>query len=152
MRLDLDAIIDYQMNRPPYLMIDVAEAVVPGESARGYKDMSADLWFFACHFPGDPSVPGLLQIEAIVQMAALALVTLPGNKAKVCYLTTTDKARYKRKVVPGDRFTIETRVLSFKRGIARLEGTGSVNDALACQAEFGLVMPHLLQEFRVVGG
>lgn len=149
LRLDRAGIIEYQMNRPPYLLIDEAEEVVPGASARGFTVMDRGLFFFPCHFPGDPSVPGLLQVEAIVQMAALALVTLPGNKGKVCYLTNADNLRFKRKVVPGDRFDIETRVLSFNRGVARLEGTGRVSGELACAAAFGLVLPHLLETFRI---
>jgi 3-hydroxyacyl-[acyl-carrier-protein] dehydratase len=150
-RLDRPAILDVQRNRGEYLLIDVAEEVVPGVSARGYKQMEPDLFFFACHFPGDPTVPGLLQVEAIVQMAALALVTLPGNNGKVCYLTSADALKFKRKVKPGDRFDIDTRVLSLKRGLARLEGQGTVNGELACRAEFQLAMPDELKSFTVAG-
>lgn len=149
MRLEPGDILQYQQNREPYLMIDVAEEVVPGVSARGYKHMRPDMYFFPCHFPGDPSVPGLLQVEAIVQMSALALVTLPGNKGRVCYLASADQLKFKKKVLPGSRFDIETRVISFKRGIAKLEGRGHVGGELACQAAFELVLPDLLNAYRV---
>jgi 3-hydroxyacyl-[acyl-carrier-protein] dehydratase len=151
LKLDMAGILEYQKNRFPYLMIDVAEEVVPGKSAKGFKHLTANDWFFECHFPGDPNMPGMLQIEALVQMSALALVTLPGNKGKVCYLTSADKLLFKRKIVAGDRFDIETEVVSFKRGIAKLKGTGSIAGQLACKAEFSLVLPDIIESFRVAG-
>lgn len=151
LKLDMAGILEYQKNRFPYLMIDVAEEVVPGKSAKGFKHLTANDWFFECHFPGDPNMPGMLQIEALVQMSALALVTLPGNKGKVCYLTSADKLLFKRKIVAGDRFDIETEVVSFKRGIAKLKGTGSVAGQLACKAEFSLVVPDIIESYRVAG-
>ena len=149
LRLDMQGILDYQMNRFPYLMIDVAEEVIPGVSAKGYKHLTANDWFFECHFPGDPNMPGMLQVEAMVQMSALAIVTLPGNKGRVCYLTSAEKLKWKRKIVAGDRFDIETEILSFKRGIAKARGTGSVAGELACEAEFNFVVPSIIEEFRI---
>ena len=78
--LDYNGIHEYQKNSYPYLMIDYAEKIVPGKSAKGYKNLTANDWFFKCHFPGQPSMPGMLQVEAIVQMFALSILTLPGNK------------------------------------------------------------------------
>ena len=86
MYLDNKDIIEFQKNRFPYLMIDVVENVVPGKSSAGFKNLTANDWFFKCHFPGDPNMPGLLQVEAIVQIAALAILTMEGNKGKVMYL------------------------------------------------------------------
>ena len=74
LRLEKKEILEYQANRDPYLMIDVAEEVIPGVSAKGYKNLTKDDWFFKCHFEGDPNMPGLLQIESLVQMAALRKV------------------------------------------------------------------------------
>ncbi|MBC7906141.1 MAG: beta-hydroxyacyl-ACP dehydratase [Rhodospirillaceae bacterium] len=149
LRLDRDGIIEYQANRFPYLMIDFADEVIPGISARGYRQLTDEDWFFKCHFPGDPNMPGLLQIEALVQMSALAIVTLPGNKGTVCYLTSADALKLKRKILPGDRLDIETRVISFKRGIAKCEGRGLVQGTLACEASFTIVVPHILDAFKV---
>lgn len=150
LRLDMAGILEYQKNRFPYLMIDVAEEVVPGVSARGYKHLTANDWFFDCHFPGDPNMPGMLQVEALVQMSALAIVTLPGNKGKVCYLTSADKLLFKRRIVAGDRLDIATEVKSFKRGMAKCTGVGSVGGELACKAEFNFVVPDIIEDFRVV--
>ena len=87
MQLHVYKILAFQQNRYPYLMIDIAENVVPGKSAIGYKNLTSNDWFFRCHFPGDPNMPGLLQIEAIVQIAALTILTLPGNNIKIIIST-----------------------------------------------------------------
>ena len=148
--LDQNGILAYQKNRPPYLMLDAAEEIIPGVSGKGYKLLPPDTWFFACHFEGDPLMPGLLQIEALSQMGGLILTTLPENKGQVCYLTSAEKLSLKRRVVPGDRFDVEVRVLSFKRGIARCEGTGTVGGGLACKAEFTLIVPSVLEKLHPV--
>ena len=148
-RLELNDILEYQANRPPYPMMDCAEEVIPGKSAKGYKNLTATEWFFSCHFPGDPNMPGMMQIEALVQMSALAIVTLPGNKGRICYLFSANKLLFKRKVLPGDRLYMETEIISFKRGIIRAKGVGTVNGELTCQAEYGLVVPEIIEEFRI---
>jgi len=81
--LDKKSIYEYQQNREPYLMIDYATEVVPGVSSSGYKDFKPADWFFKVHWPKDPNVPGMLQIEALVQMSALAILSLP-EKRKSC--------------------------------------------------------------------
>jgi len=146
--LDIDGLLEYQMNRPPYLMMDAAEHIVPGKSARGYKDLPVDTWFFECHFAGDPNMPGMLQTEALVQMAALSVLTLPGNKGKIVYLTNVKNMTLRRKVIPGDRFHMDTELLSWRRGIGKCIGTGTVDGEIACKAEFGIVMPDILEAFR----
>ena len=149
MRLDTKEIHEYQQNRYPYLLIDVAEEVLPGVSAKGYKNLSINDWFFDCHFPGDPNMPGMLQIEAMVQLCALTILTLDGNKGKVAYLSTAGNLKWSRKVVPGDRLNLDTKLVSFKRGIGRCSGIGSVNGELTCKADFTLVLPDILDEYKV---
>ena len=82
-QLNHSEILEYQKNRFPYLMIDMATEVIPGESAKGFKNLTSNDWFFECHFEGDPNMPGMLQVEALVQMSALSVLTLPENKGKV---------------------------------------------------------------------
>jgi 3-hydroxyacyl-[acyl-carrier-protein] dehydratase len=129
-------------------MMDAAEEIIPGKSARGYKDFPPDTWFFECHFPGDPNVPGMLQSEALVQMAALTVLTLPGNKGKVVYLTSVSKLLLRRKILPGDRLVMETELHSWRRGIGKCSGVGTVDGEVACIAEFSIVMPDVLNEFQ----
>ena len=73
MYLDNKDILTYQRNRFPYLMIDVAQEVIPGKSVKGYKNLTANDWFFKCHFLGDPIMPGCLGLDALWQMLGFYL-------------------------------------------------------------------------------
>ena len=147
--LDKKAIHEYQQNREPYLMIDHATEVVPGISSKGYKDLKKDEWFFEVHWPNDPNMPGMLQIEALVQMSSLAILTLPNNKGKIMYLTSSNNLKFIKKVIPNSRLTIETKIKSFKRGIAMCDGIGMVENDLVCKAEFTSILPDQLKKYNL---
>ena len=132
MKLNKKEILEYQQNRPPYLMIDFVDEVIPGKSAKGYKDLTEDEWFFKVHWPEDPNMPGMLQIESLVQMCALSLLTMPGNKGKLVYLISADKIKLQKKIIPNDRLIIETKVNSYNRGIAICQGKGEVASGRCC--------------------
>ena len=147
--LDKKGIYEYQQNREPYLLIDFAEEIIPGKSAKGYKDLSSDEWFFKVHWPSDPNMPGMLQIEALVQMCALSILSLPGNKGKVMYLTSANNMKFIKKIIPNSRLYIETKIKSFKRGLAICEGIGLVNKEIACKAEFALILPDEIKKYNL---
>ena len=149
MKLTKEEILEYQQNKPPYLMIDLVEEVIPGKSAKGYKYLDPKEWFFKVHWPSDPNMPGMLQIESLVQMCALPLLTLPGNKGKIVYITSADNLKFKRKIIPKDRLDIETSVISFNRGVAKCKGIGKVKGDLACSADFNIVLPHVIKEYKI---
>ena len=149
LELNKDQICEYQQNRDPYLMIDFATEVIPGKSAKGYKDLSSDEWFFKVHWPNDPNMPGMLQIEALVQMSALSILSLPGNKGKVMYLTSADKIKFIKKITPNNRLYIETYVKKFIRGIASIDGKGFINDELVCKSEFNLILPEEIKKYTL---
>ena len=147
--LNKKQIEEYQKNRDPYLFIDFVDNVVPGESIEGYKDLRVKEWFFDVHWPGDPNMPGMLQIEALVQMASLSILTLPNNKGKIMYLISADKLIFKKKIVPFSKFEIKTEVVSWKRGIGKFKGVGLVNSELCCNAEFSLILPDEIKQFNI---
>ena len=149
LHLDIIGIQEYQQNRYPYLLIDVAEEVIPGKSAKGYKNLTVNDWWFEVHFPGDPSMPGALQMETIVQLGALMVTTLPGNKGKVVYLVSATNFKLSKKILPGDRLDVETKLLSWKRGIGKCSGAGYVKGKKACSVDFNIVMPHIIDEYKV---
>ena len=149
LHLDLNGLHEYQQNRYPYLLIDVAEEVLPGKSAKGYKNLTINDWWVEVHFPGDPSMPGALQIEAVVQLGALMVTTLPGNKGKVVYLTSANNLKLIKKILPGDRLDIVTELLKWKRGIGTCTGIGYVRGEKVCSIEFRIVMPHILEKYKV---
>lgn len=143
--LNKSQICEYQQNREPYLMIDCATEIVPGEIANGYKDLKDDEWFFKVHWPNDPNMPGMLQLEALTQMSALAILTLPNNKGKIMYLSSANNIKFFKKVIPGKKFLIKTKIKSYKRGIAICEGAGFIDEkVIACKADFNLVLPEAL--------
>ena len=129
-------------------MIDYATDVNPGISSEGYKDLIDD-WFFEVHWANDPNMPGMLQIEALVQMSSLAILTLPDLKGKILYLTSADKLKFYKKVLKGKRLILNTKVLSWKRGIGRFSGNGYVDNEIVCRAEFSLVLPELIKKYSI---
>ena len=149
MELDKKQILEYQQNRDPYLMIDHVQKVEPGISSEGYKNLSKDEWFFKVHWPEDPNMPAMLQTEAMVQMTAMALLTLPKNKGKLVYLLSAKKLQFKKKVVPNCKFYIKSRIITFKRGIADCSAKGVVNDNTVCSADFTVALPHVINYYKV---
>ncbi len=149
LELDKTQILEFQKNRDPYLMIDHANEVVPGKSSKGYKDLNENDWIFKVHWENDPNLPGMLQIEALVQMSSLAIFTLPGNKGKIMYLTSSNNIKFIKKVVPNCRFFLETKIKSFNRGIANCEGVGRVNKSIVCKADFTLILPDEIKKYNL---
>ena len=147
--LDKNGIYEYQQNREPYLLIDYATEIYPGKSAKGYKNLKKDEWFFKVHWPNDPNMPGMLQMEALVQMSALSILTMPGNKGKIMYLTSAGNMKFIKKILPGDRLDIHTKIKSFKRGLAICEGLGLIKNVIACKADFNLVLPEEIKKYNL---
>jgi 3-hydroxyacyl-[acyl-carrier-protein] dehydratase len=149
LNLDRQGIYEYQQNREPYLMIDHATEVIPGVSAKGYKDFKSDEWFFKVHWKNDPNVPGMLQIEALIQMSALSILSLSENKGKVVYLTSANNLKFIKKILPNSRLYIETKIKSFKRGLAVCEGQGLIEKNVACKADFSLILPDEIKKYNL---
>tara|TARA_Y100001970_G_C14083962_1_gene776257 strand:+ start:488 stop:949 length:462 start_codon:yes stop_codon:yes gene_type:complete len=139
-------LLDYQPNRYPFLMIDFVTSVKPGEFANGYKNVTMNEWYFPKHFPGHPNVPGALQLESLAQMLTVAITTLPGNKGKVTF-AISHTIKFKKEVVPGDKFEIQTGVINYNRGICKGWGKGFTNDEIACEAEMLIAIPDILEKF-----
>ena len=144
--LNSQELLRYQPNRYPFLMIDKVTEVDPGKSARGYKNLSMNEWYFPQHFPGNPNMPGALQLEAMAQMLTVAITTLEGLEGKVTH-ALEHKIRFKKEIVPGDRLDIETQVISWKRGICKGIGFGKTNGEIACSAEMLITIPEILEQF-----
>lgn len=141
---------EYQQNRSPYLFITEATEVNPGISAKGFFKLDQDNWFFKVHWPNDPNMPGMLQVEALVQMASLAILTLPGNKGKLMYLTSANNLKFKKKIIPNHVLNMKTFIKSFKRGIAICEGVGMIENDIACKADFSLILPEVVKSYKVI--
>lgn len=137
--LSLEDIFHYIKNRPPLLMIKEAY-IKPGENVHSNVKTSGDEWFFECHFPGNPMIPGVLQLEMIFNASALAIKTLDGYQNKLTNIAKINDVIFKRQIVPKEEIEVFARVIKFRRGIAQMEGSLLVGNKLCCKAEFTLVV------------
>ena len=102
--------------------------------------MSFNEPYFAGHFPGNPVMPGVLLIEAMAQTGAVAMLGLPAWKGKTAYFAGIDKARFKRKVEPGDVVLFEVKIIKQKGPMGVAEAEATVNGELAAKAEISFVV------------
>lgn len=103
----LPAPADVLPHRPPFLFVDELERLEPGESAAGTWTLTGDEWFFAGHFPGRPTLPGVLMCEAIAQVGAIAVLTDERFAGKLPLFGGLDGARFRRQVSPGDTLWLD---------------------------------------------
>jgi 3-hydroxyacyl-[acyl-carrier-protein] dehydratase len=99
----------------------------------GIKCVTVNEPFFQGHFPGNPIMPGVLIVEALAQVGAVALMSLEQNKGKLAVFAGIDEVRFKRQVVPGDKLRMEVEIHAFRRGIGRGIATAYVEDEVACK-------------------
>lgn len=144
--IDVQELGKYVKFTSPFLWIDHVIEVIPGKSAKGYKMFEMDEWFFRGHYPDEPVVPGSLQFEAIVQMLNVALNTLPGLARASTKLYSFD-VKCRKEVQPGDRFDIETTIISWRGGCCKALGYGYVNGEMACEANIVLTIPAIMKRF-----
>ena len=141
MKLTKKQIIKIQKNRDPYLLIDYVTKVLPGKYIEGYKILKKNEWFFKVHWPGDPNMPGMLQVESMVQMSSLAVFTLPNIKSKTLYLADANNIKFFRKILPGSKLEIISKLISTSRNLFKFESEGYVDKKIVCKASFTLILP-----------
>lgn len=133
--LNTRQIMDIIPHRHPFLLVDRIESLEPGISAVGYKAVTYDEPYFAGHFPQEPVMPGVLQIEACAQVGAVAILSLEENKGKTAYFGGINSARFKRKVVPGDTLKMECEIIKRKGPLGIGKATAWVDKEIALTAE-----------------
>ncbi len=122
-------------HRYPFLLIDTIEELESGVRALGKKCVSGNEPFFAGHFPGNPVMPGVLILEALAQVGAVAVLSKPEFKGRTAYFAGIDKARFRQKVMPGDVLMLETTIVKAKGPIGVGRAIASVDGRTAAEAE-----------------
>jgi 3-hydroxyacyl-[acyl-carrier-protein] dehydratase len=132
--IDSDALVALLPHRPPFRFVDVIDALEPGVSVRGRYRVTGDEAFLAGHFPGNPVFPGVIQLEALAQTGAIAVLADERYAGKLPLFGGVEKVRFRRLVKPGDELVTEVELerLSARGGWG--SGKATVDGGVACEA------------------
>lgn len=139
-------IIKIQKNKGAYLFVDKVLFVKPEKKIEGFYNLKKDLWFFKEHWPGDPNMPGALQLEAMTQMSSLIFFCLKENYQKTFYLVSIDNSRFFKKVTPNfGKLFVKSKVLNNTRGLVTFEAVAYIlnkknTEKVVCKSQFKLVL------------
>ncbi|CEG29150.1 3-hydroxyacyl-ACP dehydratase FabZ [Bacillus sp. B-jedd] len=133
--LDIKQIKEIIPHRYPFLLVDKILEVEEGKRAVGLKNVSANEEFFNGHFPDFPVMPGVLIVEALAQVGAVAMLKREENRGKLAFFTGIDNCRFKKQVYPGDQLRLEVEMLRFRGPMGKGKGIATVNGEIACETE-----------------
>ena len=129
-------IMEILPHRYPFLMVDRITAMdVEAGTVTGYKNLTMNEEFFQGHFPGNPVMPGVLQMEAMAQVAGVMLNSRGGNEGRVAYFMSMNKVKFRKMVTPGDQLRMEISPLRIRSRMATVQGKAYVGDDLVSEAE-----------------
>ena len=126
-------------HRSPFLFLTEVTEVVDGEHATGYWDIG-DEPFFAGHFPGRPTLPGVIMVESLAQLGAYLVLQAPRYQGKLPLFGGIGKVRFRRQVVPGERLDLHVEAIKLSALSGKAHGVASVGGEKACEAELMFVM------------
>lgn len=135
MELSNKEIMEILPHRYPFLLVDKVVDYEPGKWAEGIKCVSANEMQFLGHFQNEPVMPGVLIIEALAQVGAIAVLTEEENKGKLVFFGGIKNARFKKKVVPGDVLTMKCELIARKGPIGFGKAVALVDGKVAASAE-----------------
>ena len=127
-------------HRAPFLFVDKITALEPGQSATGIWHLTGDETFFAGHFPGRPTLPGVLICEAIAQVGAIAVISDAKFANKLPLFGGIDSARFRRQVVPGDTLEMSVTLAQMSSRAGKGFGVARVSDKVVCECELFFVV------------
>ncbi len=139
--LDVNELMKILPHRYPFLMVDRIVGFEGENKCTGVKCVTENEPYFQGHFPGHPIMPGVLQLEAMAQVASIAMLRRPENQGKLGYFMSADNVKWRKPVLPGDILIIETEILKMRRSVGTAKGRCSVNGVVVSEADlmFSLV-------------
>lgn len=140
MRLNTKEIMEILPHRAPFLLIDRIDELEPGKRAVGCKAVTYNEPFFAGHFPQEPVMPGVLICEALAQTGAVALLSSEEYKGKLAFFGGINKARFRKKVVPGDVLRMEVELIKCKGPVGVAKAMAYIDGELCTEAELTFVI------------
>lgn len=144
--MDINGIMQVIPHRYPFLLVDSILELEPGKRAVGVKNVSVNEPFFQGHFPGHPVMPGVLIIEALAQVGAVVVLSLPEMKNKLPLFAGIDGARFRKQVFPGDQIRLEVEILKFRGPIGKGKAVAKVDGLLAAEAELLFALQDVKKE------
>ena len=126
-------------HRDPFLLLTQVTEVTVGERAVGYWQLTGDEFFFTGHFPGRPTLPGVLMCESIAQLGAYALLTRPDFAGRLALFGGLDGVRFRRQVLPGDRLDLEVELGRVSARAGKGSGRALVGGKEACRCDLMFV-------------
>ena len=138
--LDINEIKKILPHRYPFLLVDYIEEMEAGVKAIGYKNVTVNEPFFQGHFPEYPVMPGVLLIEALAQVGAVAILSLEENKGKLAFFGGIKNAKFRKQVVPGDVVRLETEIVKCKGPIGVGKAIATVDGKMAAEAEISFMI------------
>ncbi|MDP9141073.1 MAG: 3-hydroxyacyl-ACP dehydratase FabZ [Pseudomonadota bacterium] len=142
--LDIRQILDLLPHRYPFLLVDrVLSMEDDNKVLTAIKNVTYNEPFFPGHFPGLPTMPGVIILEAMAQACGILAIQRSGMRKEsgfILYFAGIDECRFKRPVVPGDRLTFRVELLKQKRDLWKFSAQASVDGELACSAEMLCVL------------
>ena len=133
--LDIEKIKAIIPHRYPFLLVDKVVEIDEGKRAVGLKNVSANEPFFQGHFPQYAVMPGVLIVEALAQVGAVALLSMEENRGRLAFFAGIDKCRFRRQVRPGDQLRLEVEIIRYRGKIGKGKGIATVDGEVACEAE-----------------
>lgn len=133
--LDIEQIKEIIPHRYPFLLIDRILEVEEGKKAVGLKNVSANEEFFNGHFPDYPVMPGVLIVEALAQVGAVAMLKKEENQGRLAFFAGIDNCRFKKQVRPGDQLRLEVEIVRARGSIGKGKGIATVDGELVCETD-----------------
>ena len=127
-------------HRHPMCLVDRVIDYRNGERAVGIKNLTYNEPIFEGHFPAQPVMPGVLQVEALAQLGAWLLLQEIGEDEQLGYFRSINKATFRRTVIPGDQLRLEIEIIQRRRNLARIKGEAYIDEALATEAELSIAL------------